>query len=88
MFSLLIVSLKILLRGHAFSTHAKFSENLIKENTCFKGKGSCVDLILTNRRFSFKHSNSYETGISDRHHLIHLMLKSNLSNSEPKLVTY
>ena len=28
--------------------------NLIKANTCFKGKGSCIDLILTNRKFSFK----------------------------------
>ena len=23
--------------------------NLVKSNTCFKGKGSCIDLILTNR---------------------------------------
>ena len=28
---------------------------LIKENACFKGQDSCIDLILTNRRFSFKH---------------------------------
>ena len=61
--------------------------NLIKGNTCFKGQGSCIDPILTNR-FSFKHSNSYETGISDHHHLLYSMLKSNLSNSEPKLVNY
>ena len=26
--------------------------NLIKTNTCFKGKGSCIDLILTKRKFS------------------------------------
>ena len=63
--------------------------NLIKGNTsCFKGQGSCIDLILINRRFSFKHSNSYETGISAHHHLIYLMLKSNLSTSELKLVNY
>ena len=24
--------------------------NLVKGNTCFKGKGSCIDLILTNKR--------------------------------------
>ena len=60
--------------------------NLIKGNACFKGQGSCIDLNLTNRRFSFKHSNSYETGLSDHHHFIYSMLKSNLSNSEPKLV--
>ena len=28
--------------------------NLIKNNTCFKGEGSCIDLILTNRKFSLK----------------------------------
>ena len=44
------------------------SINLIKGNTYFKGRGSYIDLILTNRRFSFKHSNSYETCISDHHH--------------------
>ena len=38
--------------------------NLVKGNTCFKGKGSCIDLILTNRRYSFKHTSSTETGLS------------------------
>ena len=28
--------------------------NLVKSNTCFKGEGSCIDLILTNRKYSFK----------------------------------
>ena len=28
--------------------------NLIKTSTCFKGKGSCGDLILNNRKFFFK----------------------------------
>ena len=48
--------------------------NLIKGNTCFKGQGSCINLILANRGFLFKHSSSYETGISDHHHLIYSML--------------
>ena len=30
--------------------------NLIKNNICFKGEGSCIDLILTDRKFSFKNS--------------------------------
>ena len=30
--------------------------NLIKTNTCFKGKGSWIDLILINRKFSFKNT--------------------------------
>ena len=35
--------------------------NLIKNNTCFKGKDSYIDLILTNQKFSFKSSTSFET---------------------------
>ena len=49
--------------------------NLVKGNTCFKGKGSCIDLILTNRRYSFKHTSSTEAGLSDHHHLISSMMK-------------
>ena len=60
--------------------------NLIKGNNCLRGQDSCIDTILTNRRFSFKHPNSYETGISDHHHLIYSILKSSLSDSEPKII--
>ena len=54
--------------------------NLIKINTCFKGKGSSIDLIFTNRKYSFKYTSSYETGLSDHHHLIYTMLKSSFIN--------
>ena len=37
--------------------------NLIKNNTCFKGEGSCIDLISTNRKYSFKNFTSFETGL-------------------------
>ena len=30
--------------------------NLVEANTCFEGIGSCIDLILTNRKYSFKHT--------------------------------
>ena len=62
--------------------------NLIKSNTCFKGSGSCIDLILTNRKYSFKYTSSYETGISDHHHMIYTMLKSCFNNAEPRLINY
>ena len=61
--------------------------NLIKTNTCFKAKGSGIDLILTNRKFSFKFTSTYETGISDHHHMIYTMLKSCFQNIEPKLLS-
>ena len=62
--------------------------NLIKTNTCFKGKGSSIDLILTNRKYSFKYTSSYETGLSDHHHMVYTMLKSSFINIEPKLLNY
>ena len=62
--------------------------NLMEKNTCFKGTGSCTDLILTNRKYSFKHTESYETGISDHHHMIYTMLKSCFQNKEPKVLNY
>ena len=49
---------------------------LIKNKTCFKGTGSCINLILTNRKYSFKNTFSYETGLSDRDHLIYSVMKS------------
>ena len=62
--------------------------NLIKTNTCFKGKGSSIDLVLTNRKYSFKNTSSYETGLSDYHHMIYTMLKSFFVNIQPKQLNY
>ena len=62
--------------------------NLIKNNTCFKGEGSCIDLILTNRKFSFKTSTTFETGLSDHHHLTYSMLKTIFHREEPKTLIY
>ena len=62
--------------------------NLIKSNTWFKGKGSCIDIFLTNRKYSFKFTGSYETGISDHHHMMYTMLKSCINNTDPKLLNY
>ena len=62
--------------------------NLIKNSTCFKGDGSCINLILTNRKYCFRNTSSFETGISDYHHLIYLMLKTTFEKEESKKVTY
>ena len=62
--------------------------NLIKTNTCFKGKGSCIDLILTNRKYCFKHSSTFETGLSDHHHLVYSMLKTCFKREESKIFIY
>ena len=62
--------------------------NLIKNNTCFEGEGSCIDLILTNRKFSFKTSTSFETGLSDHHHLTYSKLKTTFHKEETKTLIY
>ena len=53
-----------------------------------KGKGSCIDLILTNRRHSFKHTSSIETGLSNHHHLISSMKKTTFEKEESKVLVY
>ena len=58
--------------------------NIIKSNACFKGN-SCIDLILTNRKYCFKHSSTFETVLRDHHHLIYSVLKATFKKEEPKL---
>ena len=62
--------------------------NLIQNNTCFKGGSSCTDLILTNRKLSFKNSTSFETGLSDHVHLIYSMLKKKFHKEEEKTLIF
>ena len=51
-------------------------------------KGPCIDLIVTNQMFSFKNSTSFETGLSDHHHLIYSLLKATFHKDEPKTLIY
>ena len=62
--------------------------NLIKQNTCFKGKGSLLDLILTNKKNSFVNSSTLETGISDFHHMIFSVMKTHWEKEESKQKYY
>ena len=62
--------------------------NLIKVSTSFKGKGTCIDLILTNRKYSFKNTNTFGTGLSDHHHMIYTMLKPTFKKAEAIKLTY
>ena len=47
-----------------------------------------IDLILTNRKFSFKNAQSFATGLSDHHHMVYTMLKTSFQKSEPKQLIY
>ena len=66
--------------------------NIIKSNTCFKGHGICIDLILSNSKYCFKYcfkySSAFETGLSDYHELIYPILKTTFKKEEPKLFKY
>ena len=62
--------------------------NLVKSNTCFKGEGLCIDSTLINRKYSFKNACSYETRLSDHHHLISSVMKTTFKSEEPKKSIY
>ena len=59
--------------------------NMMKQNTCFKSDGGlCIDLLITNSKFSFMRTNPFETGLSDHHHTIYTFLKTKFEKFEPK----
>ena len=73
---------------NSFLSNYDFS-SLIKSPTCYKSiEGSCIDLILTNRKNYFQKCSTFETGISDHHLLIYTMLKSTYEKLPPKKQKY
>ena len=62
--------------------------NLIKDKTCFKRTGSCIDFILTNRKYSFKNTSSYETGLSDHKHFLYSIMTTTSKCEESKKLIY
>ena len=62
--------------------------NLIKSNMYFKESGSCINLILINRKFCFKNSTTFEAGLSDHPQLIYSMFKTNFKRKDSKRLIY
>ena len=63
--------------------------NLIKEKTCFKStEGTCIDLILTNQKYSFKNSCTIETGVSDFHRMVLTQVKITFQKLPPRTISY
>ena len=59
------------------------------QNTCFKGDcGLCIDILIANSKFSFMKTNSFETGLSDHHHMIYTILKTKIEKFKPKQSIY
>ena len=63
--------------------------SMIKTATCFKSKkGRCIDLCLTNKKYSFINTQTFETGFSDFHEMTYTMFKSTFVKLSPKVITY
>ena len=63
--------------------------NVIKSKTCFKtANGTCIDLIFTNSQNTIKKSGTVQTGLSDFHRLIYVMLKTEYKKLPPKVIKY
>ena len=74
-----------------FSQFLNFHQlhNHMKEKTCWKSKnGSCIDLILSNKKYSLMNTGTLETGLSDHHLLIYSMLKTKYDKLPPKIIKY
>ena len=44
--------------------------------------------MLTNKKHSFKNTCSFETRLSDNHHLIYSVMKTTFKSKEPKKLSY
>ena len=63
--------------------------SLINSPTCYKTSNPrCVDLILTNKKYSFQKSQTFETGESDHHHMVYTILKTTFVKLPPKKLIY
>ena len=61
-------------------------KSLIKDPTCFKNLEnlSCIDLILTNRLYSFQNSCVIETFLSDFRKMIVSVMKTTFQKLKPR----
>ena len=63
--------------------------NHMKQKACWKSKnGTCIDLILSNQKSLFQHTNIFETGLSDHLMLIYTMLKTTYQHLPPSNIKY
>ena len=64
-------------------------QNLVNFKTCFKSsEGSCIDLILSNKKNCLQYTGSLDTDLSDYHRLIYTMLRSTYSKAPPREIIY
>ena len=65
-------------------------KNLINEPTCYKNaeNPTSIDVMLTNKKCSFQHSITIETGLSDHHKMTISVLKKFIKKKAPLLIKY
>ena len=64
-------------------------KNIIKDKGCFKNPSApTLDLMITNRPRSFKHSMVVETGLSDFHKVCVTVVKTYYNKQKPSIVKY
>ena len=63
--------------------------HLVKNPTCYKSENpKYIDLILTSNKNNFQKINTIETGLSEFHAMIVIILKSGFTKQESKVITY
>ena len=63
---------------------------MVKEKTCFKGINNpkCVDLLILNKEKCFKSATTIDTGLSDFHKMVLVVLKKKFEKAKPKVISY
>ena len=66
------------------------AKNMVKEKTCFKSMNNptCVDLLISNKEKCFKSATTIDTGLSDFHKTVLLVLKKKFEKAKPKVISY
>ena len=63
---------------------------MVKEKTCFKSinNPTCVDLLISNKEKCFKSATTIDTGLSDFHKMVLVVLKKKFERAKPKVISY
>ena len=66
------------------------AKNMVKEITCFKNTDNptCVDLLISNKEKCFKSATTIDTGLSDFHKMVLVVLKKKFERAKPKVISY
>ena len=63
---------------------------MVREKTCFKSINNpkCVDLLISNTEKCFKSATTIDTGLSDFHKMVLVILKRKFEKAKPKVTSY